>query len=491
MGTGVDADDVSRAAPAFRHGRLAFALPLLLAAGVVVAIVLTNRSPSPAAAGNASGATGSATVQRRNLIETDTESGTLSYAGSHTVYNRLSGTVTWLPAVGQLIKPGYVLYRVDNQPVLLFDGITPAYRDLKSSDGAGPDILELNTDLVQLGYDPDEIVIDDDWQAATTAGVKALQATWGETQSGELKLGSVVFLPGPQLVSTVDGTVGSGVSLVNPPSQTEFVSLTETTPANIHPKSGKRAKHKRKSRPPSQEQQLQALLALLRAETTQLRGQRSGGSGSSNGHSSGSSLGSKSSGSRSSGPSSGAGSAGGSDATEVLQTTSDHLIVTVDLPATSQSEATVGATVLVEMPAGDTVNGRITAVSPVATNSGGNGNNPNGSNNSGGGSNNNSGNGSSGSSATVPVTIALTRPVQGTGLDQAAVSVEFAQAKATNVLSVPVTALLATAGSRYAVQESVPPHQLIPVRTGLFAAGYVQISGPGIYPGLQITDSQG
>ena len=55
----------------------------------------------------------------------------------------------------------------------------------------------------------------------------------------------------------------------------------------------------------------------------------------------------------------------------------------------------------------------------------------------------------------------------------------------------PVTALLATAGGGYAVQEAAAPHRLIPVTTGLFAAGYVQISGPGIYPGLQVTDSQG
>lgn len=503
MGTGVDADNVMRGAPASRGRRLVFALPLLLAAGVVVAIVLANRSSSPAVAGNGGSTAGSATVQRRNLIETDTESGTLSYAGSHTVYNRLSGTITWLPAVGQLIKPGYVLYRVNNQPVLLFDGTTPAYRDLKSSNGAGPDILELNTALVQLGYDPDGIVVDDDWQAATTAGVKALQATWGEAQTGELKLGAVVFLPGPQLVSTVDGTVGSGVSLLDPPSHAEFVSLTETTPGANNPKRGKGGKHKHKSGPPSQEQQLQALLALLRAETAQLQNQRGGSSGSSNGKSSGSGSNGKSSGSTSSSKSSGSSSSatssgsgsnsgGGGNATAVLQTTSDHFIVTVDLPATSQSEAVVGATVVVEMPAGNTVNGRITAVSPVATSSssnGGSGGNANsGSNSSGGNSNSN---GSSGSSATVPVTIALTQPVTGTGLDQAAVSVAFARAKATNVLSVPVSALLATSGSSYAVQESAPPHDLIPVTTGLFAAGYVQISGPGIYPGLQITDSQG
>ena len=59
------------------------------------------------------------------------------------------------------------------------------------------------------------------------------------------------------------------------------------------------------------------------------------------------------------------------------------------------------------------------------------------------------------------------------------------------MLSVPVTALVATAGGGYAVQEAAAPYKLIPVTTGLFAAGYVQISGPGIHPGLQVTDSQG
>jgi hypothetical protein len=89
------------------------------------------------------------------------------------------------------------------------------------------------------------------------------------------------------------------------------------------------------------------------------------------------------------------------------------------------------------------------------------------------------------------VTIALSGHQSGAGLDQAAVSVNFVQSRANNVLSVPVTALLATSGGGYAVQAAAPPHSLIPVTTGLFAAGYVQISGSGIYPGLQVTDSQG
>ena len=74
--------------------------------GVVVVVVRRRLLFAEHAAANGSTATGATTVQRRNLIETDTESGTLSYNSPQTVYNRLTGTITWLPKVGQVIKPG-------------------------------------------------------------------------------------------------------------------------------------------------------------------------------------------------------------------------------------------------------------------------------------------------------------------------------------------------------------------------------------------------
>ena len=182
-----------------------------------------------------------------------------------------------------------------------------------------------------------------------------------------------------------------------------------------------------------------------------------------------------------------AGGGGGGSASEILQTTSTQLVVTVDLDASLQSEATVGEHVMVELPDGTWVPGKVTAVSAVAQSSSDN------SGNNGGGSSGGSGQGggSGGSSATIPVTVTLKGHQSGAGLDQAAVSVNFSKAKAKNVLSVPVTALVATSGSSYAVQEAAAPHKLIPVTTGLFAAGYVEIKGPGIHPGLQVTDSQG
>src|SRR5437868_1005179 len=145
----------------WRH-RMAATLALVIAIAVVIAILLGTRTPAtPSAAGNRTQSSGSTTVKRRDLVQTDTESGTLSYAKPQTVYDRVSGTITWLPSVGQVIRPGQALFRVNGAPVILMDGRTPAYRDLGPSDGAGQDILQLNRNLVALGFNPAGIVIDD------------------------------------------------------------------------------------------------------------------------------------------------------------------------------------------------------------------------------------------------------------------------------------------------------------------------------------------
>ncbi|MGB8876420.1 MAG: hypothetical protein WCD11_08890, partial [Solirubrobacteraceae bacterium] len=450
-------------------------------------------SPAPPATAEGTfSAAGAATVQRRDLVETDTESGTLSYADPQTVYDRLSGTITWLPVIGQAISRGQVLFDVDNEPVILLYGSTPAYRRLSSSDSAGPDIRELNSNLIALGYRQYGLIADDSWQTATTDAIDALQYTLGEKQTGSFSLGRVVFLPGEQLVNTVDGTVGSPTVLDDPSASTEFVDLTTTVTTPTTRRGRRNSRHKKHRRRKRRGKQPRG------AET----GSPKTGSAKTGSAKTGSAAGTSGSGSKSSstatagsaGSSSGSGSSSssGPGGAAVLQTSSTHLIATVDLPASSQSEAAVGSQVSVEMPNATTVAGTITAVSPIAqtasNNGGAGGSGGNGSSGSSGGG---GGGGASSASATVPVTITLDQRVEGAGLDQAAVSVGFAQARARDVLSVPVTSLLAISGGGYALAQAVPPHRLIPVTTGLFAAGYVQISGSGIYPGLEVTDSQG
>ncbi len=450
-------------------------LVLLAAIGVVVGVVVTSETPSKPRDSDATAPSGATTVQRRDLVATDTESGTLSYANSHTVYDQLSGTITWLPGVGQLIKPGQALLDVAGRPVLLMNGRTPAYRDLSASDSDGADIEQLNRNLVDLGFDSDGIVVDDAWQPGTTVGVEKLQASLGETETGSLSLGQIVFLPGDQLISTVDATLGSSGGTSSPAATTastpvssgagEFVSLT--TSSTTTTPSGRAGPRPTGSTGSPTLAQLTALLkaeaAQLKAATAALRAAKTPASSAPQ------AAAPKKSTPAASKPSASKSPSGVGTSSPVLQTTSTRLIVTVNLDASKQSEATVGERVSVEMPAGNIVSGKVTAISRIAqTPTSG-----------------------SGTTATIPVTVTLTGHHTHTGLDQATVSVSFAQARARNVLSLPVTALLATTGGGYAVQQAAAPHTLIPVTTGLFAAGDVQISGAGIYPGLQVTDSQG
>ncbi len=272
------------------------ALAAIAAASAAVAAVVASDVSGPAAASGRSLSTaGAVAVQRRDLVATDTESGTLGYADPQTVYNRLSGTITSLPSVGQVLQPGQTLYEVDDMPVVLFDGSTPTWRDLAPGVSDGPDVRELNRDLADLGFDPyGQIALDDAWQPATTDAVRRWQGSLGESQTGTIALGQIVFLPGAQRITAVDtvlGSTGQAASGGSPGSSTTSAPLTPRTafvdfsPAAAGPTgpsgpSGPTgARHRRPRRttaqdPPRQVRQrlagiLSALEALLKAEAAQ------------------------------------------------------------------------------------------------------------------------------------------------------------------------------------------------------------------------------
>jgi peptidoglycan hydrolase-like protein with peptidoglycan-binding domain len=151
-----------------------------------------------------------ATVTRQPLSSQQDEDGTLTYAGSYSVVNEAQGTLTALPSVGAVVGLGDVLYRVADRPVVLLYGHTPAYRAL--SEGLeGPDVRELNTNLVGLGYatraalDPTS----DYFSYETAYALERLQAKLGVRQTGTLELGQAVFLPGPLRIVKVMGTLGA------------------------------------------------------------------------------------------------------------------------------------------------------------------------------------------------------------------------------------------------------------------------------------------
>jgi hypothetical protein len=368
---------------------------VVVAAGVAGAdaVGLFGGAGSPAPGSGGGYRTGTAVVRRGTLTEQTQQNGTLGNAGSYTVVvpapsgpgsgsGSGPGTYTWLPAVGQTIRQGHVLYRVSGTPVVLLYGRSPAYRSL-APGMRGQDVRQLNTGLVRLGYAAAAALGPrPGWgyfSGETGYALEQLQSHLGLAVTGTLPLGQAVFLPGPAQVNAL----GTGV-----------VPGAPATAGSV-----------------------------------------------------------------------------------VLTATSVTPVVTIGLDASLQGEVTAGDKVTVTLPDGAVTPGTITQVSKVATSS------PP----PGAGNGNGSGNGS-GSGATITVLVSLTHPKAAGHLNQAPVQVTITTGRAGNVLTVPVDALLAQPGGRYAVEVTGPGgHHLVRVTPGVFddAAGRVQVTG-NLTPGQHV-----
>ena len=146
-----------------------------LTAGVVAAVavaattavlatsVFAANAPAGSAAASSGYRTGTATVTRQTLTSQTEVDATLGDAGAWTVVvpeasassasasPPASGTFTWLPQAGRFVGQGQRIYAVSGTAVVLLYGNIPAYRDL-SEGMTGPDVRQLNADLVRLGY---------------------------------------------------------------------------------------------------------------------------------------------------------------------------------------------------------------------------------------------------------------------------------------------------------------------------------------------------
>ncbi|HEV2373239.1 MAG TPA: peptidoglycan-binding protein [Streptosporangiaceae bacterium] len=171
----------------------------------------------------------------------------------------------------------------------------------------------------------------------------------------------------------------------------------------------------------------------------------------------------------------------------VLDATFTRRVVTVSLPVTQEYLVKKGDAVTVTLPDGTTTTpGVVSFLAPVATaaapagNSGQTGGPASGGSSAGG-----SAGGASGE--TVAMTVRLTHPAAAGRFDQAPVEVNIVDARAGNVLAVPVNALVALAGGGYGVEVTDGSRRnLLAVRTGLFATTLVQVSGAGLRPGMRV-----
>lgn len=143
--------------------------------------------------------------------------------------------------------------------------------------------------------------------------------------------------------------------------------------------------------------------------------------------------------------------------------------ITVPVEAGDESGIRAGAAVTITLPDERLVPGRVTAVSATvqagAGDAGSDQQDPN-------------------SPPTVDVTVAPVHPKDLAALDAAPVTVRFTTTTRHGVLAVPVTALVALKEGGYALQRT--DGTLIAVTTGLFAAGRVEVSGPGVTAGLRV-----
>ncbi len=200
-----------------RGSWVALGIVVAVAAGLASAWRAGVLSP-PTSPGAAQGAPASATaaVTRQDLSAVTPVTATLGYAGSYPVAGRGSGTLTWLPSAGEVIRQGQVLYRIDNgSPVVLLYGSVPDWRGLDVGI-TGQDVTQLNHDLVDLG-DADRADIAalgwDYYSLETAYGVQSLEEDLGVfSPPGSLSLGQVVFEPEALRISQVTGSLGGPAS---------------------------------------------------------------------------------------------------------------------------------------------------------------------------------------------------------------------------------------------------------------------------------------
>ncbi|MFF7212878.1 hypothetical protein ACFZAU_20440 [Streptomyces sp. NPDC008238] len=151
---------------------------------------------------------------------------------------------------------------------------------------------------------------------------------------------------------------------------------------------------------------------------------------------------------------------------EVLTYTTTAKSVAVSVDAAEVGALRTGQSVTITLPDSREIPGTVTAVSHAVQ--GGSADDPT----------------AQTGAPTVDVTVTPRHSADVKALDSASVQVRFSTTDRKGVLAVPVTALLALSEGGYALQR--PDSSLVPVETGMFADGLVEVSGAGVSEGMTV-----
>ncbi|MYV46089.1 peptidoglycan-binding protein [Streptomyces sp. SID2888] len=367
-------------------------------------------------------------VLRTDLVRSRSLSGTLGFGAPHTVSGHRAGTITWLPEAGAVMERGSQLVRVDDRPVSVFYGALPLYRTL----GA-----------------PEQASAPQPAPGATGGAVGAGAAAGGTAgaASAEGSANSVESDGGP-------GTTGADVEMLETNlyalGYREFGTpddkLTDYTVAAIEHWQKDLGIKNPTGRVGPGDVEVIAGRSRVASVTAHV---------------------------------------GDGGETELLSLSGTTRVVSVGVPVGDAPLLARGTKVSVSLPDGSTTDGKVAHVGTVVSEGR---------------------EGAPGSGEpTLPVTISLGDPKAAPGLEGAPVTVLFTSEAQKGVLAVPVGALVALREGGYALQvegsataaassgdqgKAASAPRLIAVRTGMFAQGLVEVSGPDVKEGLRVVTSQ-
>ncbi|MFF9175444.1 peptidoglycan-binding protein [Streptomyces sp. NPDC014793] len=379
-------------------------------------------------------------VTRATLTDQTEVDGQLGHGPQVPFPVKAKGTVTWLPAAGTTLRRGQAVMRADDRPVVLLYGSLPMYRDLGVVEPQRSDTAEAG-----------------DGADAGDGGPAGGKSPAGTTPSAS------VTRPGAAAAAPLNGMdvkqFESNLSALGYSGFTVDESYTELT-ANAVRRWQKDLGLPQTGRVGAGDVVYAPGPVRVAGTSARVGDEAAGGQ---------------------------------------VSYTSTARMVTVGAPAADTDWARRGSQVTVDLPDGRSVKGTVASLgSDASSASGGGGGGAGDGGGDGGGTDGGSGGGADGKSATVSVVITFDDQGSLGRMQSGPVTVRYTQKQRRDVLTVPVAALAALAEGGYGLEladdgtrdgaggDAGGPGRFVPVRTGLFAGGKVEVSGPGVHEGMKV-----
>lgn len=181
---------------------------LVAGAGLAVALQLGAATGGGAEEPPAAARTATAVVERGDLALTARLDGSIGFGAAAPLTSKASGTITWLPAVGDRLERGAVALRADERAVPVLIGSIPLYRDIVGWGMEGADVDMVAENLMELGFLERSDAAGYRTDAAFRAAVRDWQQSLGLERTGDLGPAAAVVLGKPGRVATVSAKLG-------------------------------------------------------------------------------------------------------------------------------------------------------------------------------------------------------------------------------------------------------------------------------------------